>query len=213
MNQLRMILRHRKVLRNDHDDTTARDCVSIAASSINAIHSHHTSPSYKSTDRFSSVLYLVNSLLPLVCVIVRENNQWQTRTDAIAAFQKCLSILQSLSQTFSAARHILHRLDRIIISAKNAIRKFEGVEEFTLDLDQFDASSFMPNMAGFFSNDFWKDPTIDPTSPRTDALGSLMFNMNDVQTHGFPSNLGEMNFIGLDNGGGNHQPGNLPSTE
>ncbi|GAB7356245.1 hypothetical protein MBLNU459_g7059t2 [Dothideomycetes sp. NU459] len=195
MNQLRIILRHKKILSTDYTERTARDCVSIAADSIDAIHFHHVSAAYKATDRFSSVLYLVNSLLPLVSVIVGEHNLWQTRTDAIVAYRKGLTILETLSPTFSASRHTLRRLERIIASASDAIRKFEGIGDYGLDLDEFSASAFLPNMSGFFSSDVWKDAALDVSGPISDMDASFIYNMEGASSDAFPSTIGDSNFL------------------
>jgi len=137
MNQLRLVLRQEAMLNMTYDNMTAEQCVTIATSSINAIYIYLSSKFHRPTDRFSSVLYLVGSLLPLVCLIVKNDNELQTRTQAISAFKQGLSLLNSMAPNFSWARHTLRRIHRIIGTAKRAIEVFDNAGMFALDLTEF----------------------------------------------------------------------------
>lgn len=174
-----MILRHRQILKTVYEDSTARDCVSIAASSIEAVSVQHASSHYKATDRYSSVVYLVNALLPLVCVIVNETNIRQTRTDAIVSFEKGLSILKGLSPNFSAARHTLRRLDRIIATVERTISNIRRTDDFTFDPEELDAATFLPNMAGLFNYDLWKDSNGDLIDKSLQGQVDFEYNVHD----------------------------------
>jgi hypothetical protein len=94
MNQLRLLLRQEKMLSFTYDLETAVDCVAIATSSIEAMQFHRTSPVQSGVGRFATVLYLLSAILSLVCVVVKPDNQPQTRAVAIEAFKLGLSHLE-----------------------------------------------------------------------------------------------------------------------
>lgn len=176
MNQLRLLLRQGAMLGLSYDDEIARDCVSIATSSINSIYASYHAPSHRPTDRFSSVLYLVGSLLPLVCVIVRGENIRQTQTDAIEAFNKDLSLLQDMAPNFSAARHTLQRLSRVIKTTERAIRRFHNEEQFVFDPKEFETETLVPQITEFFHNDNHLDLDMNAIN---EFSGPFMYGANN----------------------------------
>lgn len=161
MNQLRLLLRQQSLLTAAYDGATAKDCVSIATNSIEIIHAQFISPTYRSTDRFSSVLYLIGSLLPLICVIVKGENDGQTCADAIDALTRDLSMLSQMSPYFSVARHTLRRLHRVIQTTRRAISRCHHAEQLMLDLNDFEAETLVPQITDFFNNDYRVDLDMD----------------------------------------------------
>jgi len=157
MNQLRLLLRQESILSLKYNDAIAEECVSIAASSIDALHIHHGSQAHKPTGRFSSVLYLVGALLPLVCIIVKSDNVQQTRADAIEAFKKGLSMMNQMYPNFSCARHTLRRIRRIVATAKKAISRFHHAEPFAVEPKEFEAETLIPPVTNFFNLDHQMD--------------------------------------------------------
>lgn len=157
MNQLSLLLRQEMVLNMQYDPQTATQCVAIATSSIDAVHLYLSSSVHRPTDRFSSVLYLVGALLPLVCIIVKDDNSSQTRGHAIASFKKGLSLLNAMSPNFSWARHTLRRIHRIIGTAKRAIEVFDSAGMFNLDMSEFFEGDMMQQSryTDFFNLDTW----------------------------------------------------------
>lgn len=101
----------------------AEVCVAITASSIDAIHAFHTSKYHQSTDRYSSVIYLAGAIIPLTCVIIKEDNeiQGELRARASSSFQKALSLLQEISPGHTFAKRMLSRLRRIVDAANRNI--------------------------------------------------------------------------------------------
>lgn len=156
---------------------TAEDSCAIAASSINAIHSHYNSPLYHPVDRSAAILYLVGALLPLVCIICKKENVQKVRSDAIDAFKKGVTILNHMYPNFGNARHALRRLHRIIASAMRAIREFHKAESNTLPSD-FAAETLAPDLPDFFHFDPWFHSSIDIANQQLQIDSSLPFNFN-----------------------------------
>ena len=184
MNQLRLLLRQESMLSLKYNDTTAEDVLSIASSSINAIHDHHNSQIYKPTERWSSVLFLTGALLPLVCVIVKSENTQQRRVDAIEVFKKGLSLLYQMAPNFGTARHALARLQRIIASATQTINRLHSAELFSLDPKDFATESLFPQITDLFNHDHCADPERDLLNEQ--FQGPFSFNMNSMADPDFP---------------------------
>lgn len=144
-----------------YTDETAEACVTISTNTIDVITCQLNSKSYNSSDRWASVLYLIGATLPLVCIILRKENVPQTRTAAIEAFKKSLSILNGLAVNFGLARHTLRKLSRIIGSAMQAIRRFQGTDIPELDSRDFETEILAPQITGLFTNDHLNDPSRD----------------------------------------------------
>jgi len=200
MNQLRLVLRQESMLNMTYDTATAENCVTIATSSINAIYTYLSSPFHRSTDRFSSVLYLVGALLPLVCIIVKNDNDIQTRTLAISAFKKGLNLLNSMSPNFSWARHTLRRIHRIIGTAKRAIEVFDNAGMFAMNPAEFFEEDLLAKgqYADFFNMDNWVN--MDKDVLMQQQTGALGFRMDDVEklNPNFPGTGDEMDAFWVD---------------
>lgn len=167
MNQLRLLLRQEAMLSFSYSTTTASECISIAGSSITAIATHNASSYHRPTDRYSSALYLVGALLPLICIILKASNDngFDARSDAIALFKQGLQMLHDMAPNFSLARHVLERLRRVILTVKQAIKRFHDAESraglgtddgiSAGDVSGFlhgaDADTLMLQMTGFFA--------------------------------------------------------------
>ena len=105
-----------------YQDRTAETCVAIAADSIDAICAYARSDLHKQTERYSSVTYLTGAIIPLICIIVKDNNA-SVKTTAVDSFRKALLLLQDIASSLTLARRTLQRLRRIIYTANNAINK------------------------------------------------------------------------------------------
>lgn len=205
MNQLRLLLRQETMLNMQYDNLTATQCVTIAKSSIDAVNLYLSSSVHRPTDRFSSVLYLVGALLPLVCIIVKNDNEPATRGNAISSFKKGLSLLNAMSPNFSWARHTLRRIHRIIGTAKKAIEVFDNAGMFLLDPSEFfEGDTLAPQYTDFFNMDSWTNMDKDMSNPVLNggAQGVLSFGTGlggnngdvnmDLSNPDFPSTAGEM---------------------
>lgn len=146
MNQLRLHLRQESMLAFKYDHSIAEECVLIATSSVNAIHAYYHSRYHKQTNRYSSILYLMGSLLILVCVIVKSDINQFTRSTAIDTFKRGLSIHNELSTNFTMARHALHRMHRIIGRTQKVINSFQTA-------DQLQLQDLGPQITDFFNTD------------------------------------------------------------
>ncbi|KAF2494376.1 hypothetical protein BU16DRAFT_589184 [Lophium mytilinum] len=151
MNQLRLILRQESILSLAYSEETADEVVSIASTTIDALHAYHSRNLDRPTGRFSSVFYSVAPLLNLVCIIVKADNPPETRTKAIESFKKGLSTFNDMSSNFTLARHTLRRLYRIIETAKRAILKFHGAELLDTTPKELQFDTIMPHISDFFN--------------------------------------------------------------
>jgi len=129
-----------------YDHKTAEEAVAIAASSVNAIHTYYTSQYHKQISRFSATLYLMGSLLVLVCVIVKNDNPQHTRAHAIEAFKKGLEMHNEMSTNYTMSRHALRRIHRIIRRTQQVIHTFQNTEESQIN-------TFAPELTEFLGSD------------------------------------------------------------
>lgn len=171
----------------DYDNRTAEDCVSIAGSSIDAIAICHKSPFFRLTDRFSSVLYLIICLLPLVCVIIKKDNPQQTRQKAIAAFQTGHGILKEMAPNYHVARHALRRSDRIFTSVLQAIER-DGLSPSEPGVA--DAVTPVPQYTDFF-NDLRIDLDWNMLGQTSDGPVTYGNDMCDAVSQDFDANGNE----------------------
>jgi uncharacterized membrane protein len=155
LNVLRLHLRQERILSLNFDDAMAADCVEIASTIINAIHNIHYSPIHFPLDRFSSCLSLVSSVLSMIGVIVKPTTIATHRSRAIEAYNKTISLLQEMAPTFSAARHALRGLGRLMRRTERAIRRFQNADQMPFDPDpDFEFDSLMPQMSVFFGHPY-----------------------------------------------------------
>lgn len=105
----------------EYRDRTAVSCAEFAASSISAIHVFHTSQLYRNTDRYSSVVFLASSIIPLVCIIIKETRASELRQNADISVQKALEVLKDISRTLPFANRVLQILGRLIGQTNDAI--------------------------------------------------------------------------------------------
>lgn len=164
MNQLRMLLRQESMLSLKYSSSTATEVLAIAASTVNAAHQYYLSASWKPVDRLATILYLIGALLSLVCIIVKNDNPPQMRSAAIDSYKQGLNMLYEMAPNFSAARHCLQRIHRIIVTAKQAIRRFNlpessTSEEMILDPDDLTTLMNKPSII-----DPWLTMELDPFS-------------------------------------------------
>lgn len=180
LNQLRLFLRQESILSLKYNSKIAVECTTIAASSVNAVHSHYYSQSYHPVNRFHLVFYLVGALLPLVCIIVKKDNNQQLRAEAIDAFKKGLAVLNDMYPSYGTARHSRRRLNRIIASAMRAIDDFHNAESesFAITTNDLASENLNPNLPDIFHYDQWFDPSVDMSSDQIQMDGSLSFHLN-----------------------------------
>lgn len=102
------------MLSPNYKDALAYDTLAIVAGTIDAVEAYRHNPSYSPTDRFTITVYLIRPLLALTCIIVKSEGATEIRTTAIATFGRAVQVIEQLAPTFSAARHTLVRLQRLI---------------------------------------------------------------------------------------------------
>lgn len=164
MNRLRLLLRQENLLSLNYGSSMANECLKIAENSIDVVYTHLSSNSvYGPTERWASVFNITVALLPLVCIIVKSDNEVQTRSDAITAYEKGLGMLQQLALNFSNAARILQRLNRIIETTNQAITWFQNSEAESMLMDQhlFEMQTVVPQLSEFFGHDLNLDSNPD----------------------------------------------------
>lgn len=114
VNHIRLFIRREGILSPNYKDALAYDTLNIVAGTVDAVEAFRHNPSYGPTDRFTITLYLVSVLLALICIIVKSEGAPEIRTTAIATFGRALQVIEQLAPTYSAARHTLVRLQRLI---------------------------------------------------------------------------------------------------
>lgn len=92
---------------------TADDCLTIAASSIDACHSYFHASHYD-IDRYFMNHYLTGAIIPLACIILRRDNDETSRPQATTLFHKAMAILESISVGYLLAQRMLQRFQSIL---------------------------------------------------------------------------------------------------
>ncbi|KAI9743674.1 MAG: hypothetical protein M1818_002990 [Claussenomyces sp. TS43310] len=206
MNQLRLLLRQECMLGLKYNDTNAAECVAIAASSVNAIHTFNASPLHQPTDRFSSLLYLVGAIIPLICVIVRRDNVAQTRTDAIEAFKRNLEMMEEMSPNFTQAGHALGRLQWIVGTAKRTFELVISADHPVADVRDIHTDALAPPAGDFFNYDHWMDLDKDIFNPQHSGALTYNLNLNHVMDPNvFHGTTDEMDALWLDDSAGDRR--------
>ncbi|KAF9886973.1 hypothetical protein FE257_010714 [Aspergillus nanangensis] len=109
-NYLRLLIRQEDVIHREYSREAANLCIGIATHSINVVHLIHSSFLNRPVERYSSVTFLAGAMIPLICVIMKENTNSDLFSMAVNPFKRALGIIQSLAGTFPYAHHTLARL-------------------------------------------------------------------------------------------------------
>lgn len=99
----------------------AETCVKIAANSVNAIYTRHMSAERKPTERHASVLYIAGALIPLICVIINDNERDELKAIATHSFRKALFVLQDIAIGYAPAQRTLQQFQTSVVAANKAI--------------------------------------------------------------------------------------------
>jgi len=167
---LRLLLRRKEMVNLKYHLQEAEACVAITTSSIDAIHAFHTSIFDQSTDRYSSVMYLSGAIIPLTCIIIKDDSDTDNklRVCAVRAFQKAVSLLQELAPGYTFAKRVLMQLRRILdaanrkILAKGLIDEtdgaFQNVDSFVEKTFGLEYQGAMPYQLSGGPEDLMYDP-------------------------------------------------------
>lgn len=126
MNQMRLLLRQESILSLLYDQTFASECLAIASSSVDVLHSHLNSATYHPVDRFPATLYLVGSLLSLASISTGTHNSDEARREATSSFTKGFGMIKQMAPAFSTARHALQRLSSIAVKVQQVSVMFQA---------------------------------------------------------------------------------------
>jgi hypothetical protein len=134
-NYLRLLLRQDEMVNLRHHRRTAEACVTIAESSVDAVYTYHMSHWKQPTDRYGSVFYMTFAIIPLISVIIKDNQNDAIRLAAVESLRKALFILQDISPGFAFARHTLERFRPTIQVVNRVIMvKWPSVNKVTADM-------------------------------------------------------------------------------
>lgn len=160
-----LLLRQESMLSLSHDEATANNCIAIASQSIDIIATIYRASTAHSADRFTLVLFLVGCLVPLTCVILKKENDVAVRRAAAEPFGQFLALMRDMAPHFSAARHTLQRLSKIIATTERAVQAL-NVTEITSPLPSLEHEDLALDLAAFFDTDgqlsFGMDMEKDP---------------------------------------------------
>lgn len=142
-NNLRLLIRQDRMMSLKFDQPTADECFNIATDTIDAV-CEYFSRFHIAADRYLCTLYITNAMLPLSCIIVKQDHPEASREQSIASFNKALSFMEDISRDFALSRRMIHRLQGIIDLVKRAVlsrsqpQQMMGDEfNFDIDMNQF----------------------------------------------------------------------------
>ncbi|KAH0844310.1 hypothetical protein FOPE_09304 [Fonsecaea pedrosoi] len=121
INHLRILIRQEELISLQYSQKVAETSLSLAASSVQAIHGYHKSPWRRGVERYSSVVYLTVAIVPLICLIINKTIAVHIRAAATESFKIALAILTDISEGFALARRTLQRLRRLIDAANKVV--------------------------------------------------------------------------------------------
>lgn len=138
-NHLRLSMRTKSIVTLKASRKVAEESVWIAKSSVDAVEDFRTCCLPYQYHRYSSVMYLTISIIPLICVIIQENespvNTQAPREEVVESFLKALAMLQDIASGFALARLMLSRLDAAVTVAKNVIEPNSNEKNLEVDHD------------------------------------------------------------------------------
>ncbi|OQU94845.1 Fungal specific transcription factor domain-containing protein [Cladophialophora immunda] len=118
---LRMLLRREEMISLAYGRKVARLCIDMATEVVAAVDASYSSQRSKRCERHAYLHHLTGALVPMICIIVKQNNSEDLTRPAINLLNKSLKIMESFSQGSFLARRILQQLRRPIKVARDII--------------------------------------------------------------------------------------------
>ncbi|EXJ76472.1 uncharacterized protein A1O5_00980 [Cladophialophora psammophila CBS 110553] len=118
---LRMLLRREEMISLAYGRKAAQLCIDVATEVVAAVEASYTSQRSKRCERHAYLHHLTGALVPMICIIVKQNNSDDLTRPAITLLNKSLKIMESFSQGSFLARRILQQLRRPIKVARDII--------------------------------------------------------------------------------------------
>ncbi|OAL24788.1 hypothetical protein AYO22_05577 [Fonsecaea multimorphosa] len=118
---LRMLLRREEMISLTYGRKTAQLCIDIATEVVAAVETCYTTQRSKRCERHAYLHHLTGALVPMICIIVKQNNSEDLTRPAINLLNKSLKVMESFSQGSFLARRILQQLRRPIKVARDTI--------------------------------------------------------------------------------------------
>ncbi|KIX91958.1 uncharacterized protein Z520_12347 [Fonsecaea multimorphosa CBS 102226] len=118
---LRMLLRREEMISLTYGIDVAKSCIDIAREVVSVVETFYTSQRTNRCARHAYLQHLVGALVPMTCIIVRQDNGEELTRPAITLFQKALKLMETFAQGSFLARHVLQHMQRPIKAARDAI--------------------------------------------------------------------------------------------
>lgn len=118
---LRMLLQRDEMISLTYGKKAAQLCIEVASEVVAAVEAAYTSQRSNHCARHAYLHHLTGAIVPMICIIVRQNNGEDVIQPAINLLNKSLKIIESFSQRSFLAGRILHQLQRPIKAAQDAI--------------------------------------------------------------------------------------------
>jgi hypothetical protein len=118
---LRMLLRREEMISLAYGRKAAQLCIDVATEVVDAVETFHTSQRSSRCERHAFLHHLTGALVPMICIIVRQNNGEQLTSQAINLLNKSLKIIESFLEGSFLAQRILQQLRHPIKIARDII--------------------------------------------------------------------------------------------
>jgi hypothetical protein len=96
-------------------------CIDVATEVVDAVETFRTSQRSSRCECHAFLHHLTGALVPMICIIVRQNNGEELTRQATNLLNKSLKIIESFLEGSFLARRILHQLRRPIKIARDVI--------------------------------------------------------------------------------------------
>lgn len=120
---LRMLLRREEMISLAYSKKVAQLCIDVATEVVGAVETFHSAQRSNRCERHAYLHHLTGALVPMICIIVRQNNGEELTRPAINLLNQSLNIIESFSPGSFLARRILQQLRRPIKIARDIIEQ------------------------------------------------------------------------------------------
>jgi hypothetical protein len=185
---LRLLIRREEMINLRYERRTAKLCIKVATDIVNAVELSNSSNLPRQAERYAYTIYLTAAMIPMICIVVRKENDEDLVGPAICLLNRSLKIMEGLSHEWSSARCTLRQLSQPLRVARDIIEsnwpqytystfgsgqnpqpggQHEGIAP-TTNLTQNHVSD---NVESAIIADLYADPTeADPQRPSEDPV-------------------------------------------
>jgi Fungal specific transcription factor domain/Fungal Zn(2)-Cys(6) binuclear cluster domain len=121
MRYLRMLLWRAEMISLTYSNKTAQLCVDVAAEIVEAVEASQFLWTSNPCQRHAYLHHLTGALIPMICIIVRQDNGEDLTVPATNLLNKSLKIINSFSHQSFLARRVVQQLGRPVKAARDII--------------------------------------------------------------------------------------------